>query len=217
MARVEAGVVGVVAGDGQAGVPGIEQHVPVHGREATAALDLAARVVDLDAHDCRQTGDDVHRHVRPVGMRDVGDAAVLGHERHRVGQIGVGVVVLRLDVEPAIEAVDEHVDPDARLGTAGELDPGHEHDPVPRRRPGDCPTVGDCERGPLGPLVVVDERLGLELAVGAGGVGVQRTAQPGAVCLERVRHRRGPRESTIATRYDGWTSDPLTPHVSESR
>ena len=189
VAGVEPGVVRVVAGDREARPARVEQHVPVHGREAAAVLDLAARVVDLDADDRGQPGHLVHRRAAPVGVREVGDAAVCSHELHRVGQVRVGALVVGVDVGLALEAVDEHVDPSAGGRPARELDPAQEHHALARGRLGDRPVVGDGERIPLGELVVVDERRGLQLAVGAGRVGVERAAQPRAVGLEGVRHR----------------------------
>ena len=111
------------------------------------------------------------------------EVGVLGAER---GQVGV-----RRDPEA------EHVPVARSREDAVQLDAREHEQAVGRRRLGPLPVVGDREHVEARARVVGRERLGLELAVRAGRVRVQRAAQPLALDREGVGAiRRHAREDT---------------------
>ena len=118
-------------------------------------------------------------------MREVGDAAVLVDERRRALEVGV-LGAERGEVGVRRDAVAEHVPVAGGRENAVQLDARQHEQPVGRRRLGPLPVVGDREDVVAGALVVRRERLGLELAVGAGRVRVERAAQPLAFGREGI-------------------------------
>src|SRR2546423_15534468 len=84
----EARVVGVVGGNAEVTPASFEEVVPVHGREAAAHLELAARVVDLESGDALAEREAARRRAGPVRVCEVGDAPVLPDPRCRGGEIG---------------------------------------------------------------------------------------------------------------------------------
>ena len=107
MARVEAGMVGVVRHETEAATAGLEQLVPVHGGQPPPHLELAAGVPDLDPGDVLRQLERAGSRTRPVGMREVGDAAVLADEtpavRFEIGVLGAerSEVGVRRDPNPS--------------------------------------------------------------------------------------------------------------------
>ena len=118
-------------------------------------------------------------------MREIGDAAVLLDERR--GALEVGVLgAERGQVGVRGDPVAEHVPVTGAREDAVQLDAREHEQAVVRRRLGPLPVVGDRKHVVARALVVRGQRLGLELAVGARRVRVERAAQPLALDREGI-------------------------------
>ena len=215
---VETGVVTIVGAEAPELLPALEREIPHVTRVAASVLALRARVPHFEAHRPLGLEDHLVRHAAPVGVCDERHPALGGDVRGGGGEIRERLVVVGLDRAP-VRAVAARIlgdvgDADredldvvvhADAGVGGELGAGDHGDVLGRRDVRERPVIGDRAHVEAHPLVVAHMGVGLELAVGPAGVGVQGGLQPDPVDVERepVRHARclSPRAArTVAVR-----------------